>query len=157
VTDGGAGTVSLISSLDNGINESTGTIIAGTRGADGFADSTALVRRAVGRVAPPPSPTNTTLVAVVTNARLDKVALSRLARQAHDGLALAISPVHTSVDGDCVFALSTGDVPANPDALAVLAVELTAAAIRRAVRQATTLHSVPAVHGAIQESSFEST
>jgi L-aminopeptidase/D-esterase-like protein len=123
--------------------EHDGTIIAGAWTAEGFANSTRTLRGAMNAVAPQPM-TNTTLVAIATNARLDKLALTRLARQAHDGFALAISPVHTSSDGDVVFALSTGDRPANIDALAVLAVELTATAIRRAVREATTLLGVPA-------------
>jgi L-aminopeptidase/D-esterase-like protein len=122
--------------------ERDGTVIAGARGENGFANSTALLRQGVGITAQPG--TNTTLVAVVTNVGLDKLALTRLARQAHDGLALAISPVHTSFDGDTVFALSTGDRPANADSLAVLAVEVTALAIRRAVRAAEGLHGVPA-------------
>jgi L-aminopeptidase/D-esterase-like protein len=122
--------------------ERDGTVIAGSRGPVGFANSTAILRQ--GAAVSAQAGTNTTLVAVVTNGRLDKLALTRLARQAHDGLALAISPVHTSFDGDTVFALSTGDLPANADALAVLAVEVTAQAIRSAARAATGLHGVPA-------------
>ena len=49
-----------------------------------------------------------------------------------------------SYDGDTVFALSTGDVAASPDALGALAVSLVAAAIRRAVRTATGVAGVPA-------------
>jgi L-aminopeptidase/D-esterase-like protein len=46
------------------------------------------------------SVTNTTLVVVYTNARLNKILTYRLAQRAHDGLAIAIRPVHTSHDGD---------------------------------------------------------
>jgi L-aminopeptidase/D-esterase-like protein len=88
---------------------------------------------------------NTTLVAVVTNARLEKLGLTRLAQQAHDGLALSISPVHTSFDGDTVFALSTGEEQADPNALAALAVDAVARAVRSAVRAATSIGGVPAV------------
>ena len=121
--------------------EQDGTILAGTRAAHGFAGSRNILRGLAGTA---PAPTNTTLVAVATNARLDKLALSRLAQQSHDGFAQAISPVHTSFDGDVVFALSTGEVSAHADAIAVLAVELVALAIRRAVREATSLLGVPA-------------
>ena len=107
-----------------------------------FVDSATLMQR--GDVEARPL-TNTTLVAVATDARLDKTALVRLARLAHDGLARAISPAHTSYDGDTVFALSTGEVAASPDALGALAVSLVAAAIRRAVRTATGVAGVPAV------------
>jgi L-aminopeptidase/D-esterase-like protein len=123
--------------------ERDGAVIAGTRSNGEFAGSAQILRNAPELAAARPM-ANTTLVAIATSAWLDKVGLTRLARQAHDGLALAISPVHTSFDGDTVFALSTGDDGAHPDALAVLAVELTALAIRRAVLAAESLHGVPA-------------
>lgn len=57
---------------------------------------------------------NTTLVVVGTNARLDKAQLARVAAMAHDGLARAIRPAHTSVDGDVVFALAVPEGEARP-------------------------------------------
>jgi len=60
--------------------------------------------------APPVS--NTTLAVVATNARLDVATARRTASAGHDGLARALRPVHTLVDGDTVFALATGDVDA---------------------------------------------
>jgi L-aminopeptidase/D-esterase-like protein len=120
-----------------------GRIIAGARGAQGFAGSAALVRRMGSRPVPLPL-TNTTLVAIATSAKLDKLALTSLAKQAHDGMAHAINPVHTAYDGDTIFTLSTGDAEADPMLLGVLAVALTAEAIRRAVRQATGVGGVPA-------------
>ena len=134
------GALAVVNALGD-VVERDGTIIAGTRASNGFAGSRGLLRAAAGAAA---APANSTLVAVATNARLDKTALNRLAVQAHDGLALAISPVHTSYDGDVVFTLSTGEAPAQADLLAVLAVEVVAEAIRRAVREATSLLGVPA-------------
>jgi L-aminopeptidase/D-esterase-like protein len=122
-----------------------GSIIAGTRRDDGFAGSAALLRANVAGTTPARPMSNTTLIAVATNARLEKLGLTRLAQQAHDGLARAIDPVHTSLDGDTVFALSTGEETANPDALAALAVDVVASAIRRAVRAAEGAGGVPAV------------
>ena len=58
---------------------------------------------------------NTTLGIVATNARLSKLAATKLAQMAHDGLARTVSPVHTSVDGDTVFAASVGG-PAEGEA-----------------------------------------
>lgn len=55
-------------------------------------------------------PLNTTLAVIATNASLDVAAARRMAGAGHDGLARAISPVHTLMDGDTVFALATGDV-----------------------------------------------
>jgi L-aminopeptidase/D-esterase-like protein len=57
---------------------------------------------------------NTTLVVVGTNARLDKAHLARVAAMAHDGLARAIRPAHTSVDGDVVFALGVREAEGRP-------------------------------------------
>jgi len=52
---------------------------------------------------------NTTLAVIATDAALGKGDLKRLAMMAHTGMARAINPVHTPIDGDIVFAISTGD------------------------------------------------
>jgi putative pantetheine hydrolase len=57
-------------------------------------------------------PLNTTIGVVATNATLSKAQCAKLAGVAHDGMARAIRPAHSMVDGDTVFALSTGDGPA---------------------------------------------
>ena len=51
---------------------------------------------------------NTTVAVVATNARLDKAQATRLAIMADDGLAQAVRPAHSPVDGDSVFVLATG-------------------------------------------------
>jgi L-aminopeptidase/D-esterase-like protein len=72
---------------------------------------------------------------------------NKLASLAHHGLSRAIDPV-TTHDGDTLFALATGR--ASPvgelSGLGAVAAELTARAIRRAVRAATSLpdHGLPA-------------
>jgi L-aminopeptidase/D-esterase-like protein len=60
---------------------------------------------------------NTTLAIVATNARLDKIQATRLAQQASIGVAKTISPVWTGSDGDICFALSLGDLAADPMAI----------------------------------------
>ena len=116
-----------------------GRILAGVRDeAGGFVDASALLLAGPppGRV--PPSGTNTTLAVVATDATLDRAQCSRLAGQAHDALALAVSPVHTVLDGDLVFVLSTCRGPA-PEGLGGLlslgaaAVEALRTAIERSV------------------------
>ena len=57
---------------------------------------------------------NTTIGVIATNARLTREQCNKLASLAHDGLALAIRPVHTSMDGDTFFALSTGELENRP-------------------------------------------
>jgi L-aminopeptidase/D-esterase-like protein len=64
--------------------------------------------------------TNTTLAVVATNAALDPARTRRTATAAHAGLARALDPAHTLVDGDTVFALATGEVQVAPEALIAL-------------------------------------
>lgn len=57
---------------------------------------------------------NTTIGVVATDAALDPAACHRLATTAHDGLARAIRPAHSPLDGDTLFALATGTAAAAP-------------------------------------------
>jgi L-aminopeptidase/D-esterase-like protein len=66
-----------------------------------------------------------------------------VARAASAGVARAVSPSATAVDGDLVVCLATGAVPGDPFALSVLAAEVTAEAIRDAARQATGAPGAP--------------
>ena len=53
-------------------------------------------------------PLNTTIGVVATTAVLTKAECSKFASVAHDGLARAIRPVHSLLDGDTIFGVSTG-------------------------------------------------
>jgi L-aminopeptidase/D-esterase-like protein len=81
---------------------------------------------------------NTTLVALVTDASLDKAGCLLLAHSAHDGFARALHPAHTRYDGDLAVVVATGSatVPADPslDRLRIAATTVTADAIRAAPR-----------------------
>lgn len=79
------------------------------------------------------SSTNTTIGVVATNAKLSKEGANKLASMAHDGLAISISPVHTMVDGDTLFCLSTGDKKEDINILGMAAVEVVARAVNNAV------------------------
>ena len=129
------------------IDPATGVVVAGVRTEDGrsLADARRLLRDS--RPAPPPAAENTTLAVIATNARLTKPQAAKLAQMAHDGFARAISPVHTPADGDTVFALATAGRTEPDDLLLVgaLAADVTAEAILRAVRAATSLPDIPAV------------
>jgi L-aminopeptidase/D-esterase-like protein len=74
---------------------------------------------------------NTVIGVVVTNARLDKAGAHRVADLAHDGVARAVVPAHTSVDGDALFCLATQQVDASVDRVALLAAEAVEEATRR--------------------------
>jgi L-aminopeptidase/D-esterase-like protein len=93
-------------------------------------------------------PSNSTLAVVATDVVLSKEGANKMAQMAHDGLAQAIRPVHTMMDGDTIFALATGRrVEASVDVSVVgaVAASVLAEAVVRAVRQATSLAGVPAV------------
>ena len=86
-------------------------------------------------------PGNTTLVCVMTDAGLDKAACARVARAAAAGVARAVEPVFSDVDGDVVFCLASGPSGAA-DRFTVLqaqtvAASVTADAIRDAVISAS--------------------
>lgn len=87
---------------------------------------------------------NTTLAVVATDAKLTKAQANRLAVMAQDGMARAIYPVHTPLDGDVVFTAATGRV-ALPDPiyslseLGMVAANVLARAIARGVYEATAL------------------
>ena len=88
---------------------------------------------------------NTTLCAVLTNARFDKTQLCKIAGMAHDGYARSINPVHTSADGDSIYAVSIGDIEADQDLVGTLAAEVVSEAITRAVTGAEGAYGYPAV------------
>ncbi len=123
-----------------------GQVVAGPRDEKGAFVSTldALRKR------PPSLPfgaTNSTIGVVATNARLTREQAYRLAVMAHDGLARAVRPTHTPVDGDVFFALATGAVEQAFDvvALGALAARAVERAIVRAVTEARGLAGVPSV------------
>lgn len=85
---------------------------------------------------------NTTIGCVVTNVKLDKAQCTKIAGIAHNGYARAIHPVHTMSDGDTIFVLSTNEVEIMPDAVGILATEMIAKAINRAIRAATSAYGL---------------
>ena len=152
VVEAGPVTVGALAAVNAGgdVLEEDGTILAGARVPGGA--RTALRERLLspsgdGEVPVPPGG-STTLGVVATNADLTKGEVHRVAVQAHDGMARAIYPVHTSFDGDTVFALAVPRVQATMDLVAFLAEEALAAAIRAGVRAAGTVAGIPAASDA---------
>jgi L-aminopeptidase/D-esterase-like protein len=129
------------------IMDERGAIIAGLRQPpDGstFAGMMNVMRSMVGMVDMPRSRENTVIGVVATNARLTKEGANKIAQMAHDGLARAVRPAHTLFDGDILFTLATGQIPANVNAIGAFATEAVAEAIRNGVRHATSLAGVRA-------------
>lgn len=86
---------------------------------------------------------NTTIGAVFTNAEFNKTKLCKIAGMAHDGYARSIRPVHTTADGDSIYAVSLGDVKADQDMVGTLAARVVSQAILRAVEHAESAYGFP--------------
>ena len=89
------------------------------------------------------APANTTLVCIATDGRLAKTEAVMVARMAQAGMARAVSPVHTPFDGDVTVCMATGVRPVSVFTCGVAAAEVSAEAIRDAVRRATSVRGVP--------------
>ena len=85
---------------------------------------------------------NTTLGVIVTNAQFSKTPLTKIAGMAHNGYARAIRPVHTTADGDSIYALSVGSVPGDVNLVGTLAAQAMEMAILRAVQTAKSAYGL---------------
>ena len=93
---------------------------------------------------------NTTLGVIVTNAKFHKTQLTKIAGMTHNGYARSIRPVHTSMDGDSIYALSLGQIPGDVNVVGAMAAMAMERAIVRAVRAAGSAYGLPgydAIHG----------
>ena len=102
--------------------------------------------RGIARMTLTSSRENTVIGVVATNAALSKAHINKVAQMAQDGIARAIQPSHTMHDGDTIFSLATGQIPANVNAIGAFAAEVVAQAIRAGVRTATSLAGVRAIN-----------
>ncbi len=123
------------------LDPESGRILAGTRGPDGFLD-TAKSMLSASRVGG--FGDNTTIGVVATNAHLTVEGTNKVAQMAHDGLARTISPIHTMLDGDTIFALATGEVAADVNVVGTAAARVMAMAVNRAVLKAVAAGGLPA-------------
>jgi L-aminopeptidase/D-esterase-like protein len=119
-----------------------GSVLAGAWRDGRYARTVDLLRR--GEVQRPRPGTATTLVCLVTDATLTKTDAWLVARAASAGVARAVDPSATAVDGDVCFCLASGRVAADPLALAAAGAHAAAEAIRDAVRSATGAAGCPA-------------
>lgn len=99
---------------------------------------------------------NTTLAVIATNVSLNAAEAKRVAIMAHDGLARAMRPAHTPLDGDTLFVMAGGDKPLQEKTAATmiarigtLSADCIARAISRAVYEAGTLGGVPSYKSTI--------
>lgn len=139
------GAVVAVNALGDVYDEQTGKILAGMRARDGrnFADSEQAIYAAYANPISLPEG-NTTIGAIITNGRFDKTQMNKIAAMAQNGLARSIRPVHTTADGDTVYALSVGAVPSDLNLTGTLAARVLAEAVKRAVLSAESAYGLPA-------------
>ena len=140
------GAVVVVNALGDVYDWKTGRQIAGmlNEARDGLRSSAQYMRKSYA-VVDNKFTGNTTLCVVFTNARFEKAQLCKIAGMAHDGYARSINPVHTSADGDSIYAASIGDVAADQDLVGALAAEVVSEAIIRAVENAEGAYGYPAL------------
>lgn len=126
------------------IVDERGEIIAGLRQPpDGHQfGSTLEAIRGMARLETTNQAGNTVIGVIATNAQLSKAHAHKVAQMAHDGIARAVNPAHTMFDGDTIFALATGEIPANPSVIGAYAAEVMADAVRNGVRYASPIAGI---------------
>lgn len=131
------GAIVAVNALGDIFDHKTGQKIAGLLSEDkkSFRDSVELMKQSI-EVHENRFVDNTTIGAVITNAAFNKSQLCKIAGMTHNGFARSIRPVHTSADGDSIYALSVGNVSADIDLVGTLASEVMSEAILCALRSA---------------------
>ena len=133
------GAIVVVNAVGNIVDPTTGKIVAGAKHPETgeFVDIVErLSQQEEGDLFQTPN-TNTTIGVVGTNAALSSTEVTKVAQIAHDGLARTIRPVHTMSDGDTIFALSIGTHDAPVNTVGVIAAEVMAEAVCRAVKHGT--------------------
>ena len=159
-TKGGVGTASVVSAsglivgalvvvnaFGDVVDPRDQRILAGARdpqNPDRFADSAARIKAGAGMPGWNRGIQNTTLGVVATNAKLSKRQTIKVSQMAQSGLVRTISPVHSTVDGDLVFALSAGEKTEDVNTVGMMAEESLAAAVLQAVQAADGMGLLPA-------------
>jgi L-aminopeptidase/D-esterase-like protein len=148
------GAIVAVNAFGDVIDPVNGEIVAGLRSGkvgpvrvgskEYFADTSEMLKKPLGRmVLGFATRSNTVIGAVATNAQLTKAEATKVAQMAHDGLARAIRPAHTMLDGDTFFALSTGNKKADVTSIGTFAAEAMTQAILRAVKLAAPAGGLP--------------
>ena len=150
------GAIVAVNSFGDVLDPASGQILAGTRsthlgpiklGNPGyFANTLETLKGLPGRtIMGLAAHSNTVIGVVASNAHFDKAATCKVAQMAQDGLARCIRPAHTMLDGDTLFALSTGQKRADVSIVGAWAAEVVSLAILNAIRAARPAGGLPAM------------
>ena len=138
------GAIVALNALGDVFDWKSGEQIAGLLAEDGktFRSSPQFIEKSI-EVVKNRFADNTTLAVIITNAYFEKTARCKIAGMGHDGYARSIRPVHTSFDGDSIYAVSVGDVRADQEVVGTLAAEVISEAIIRAAQNAESGYGFP--------------
>lgn len=138
------GAIVAVNALGDIYDWKTGKKVAGllTEDGKGFRDTVEVMKSSI-EVRENKFVDNTTIGAVITNAAFEKSQLCKIAGMTHNGYARSIRPVHTSADGDSIYALSVGNVSADMDLVGTLAADVMSEAITRAIRNCDGAYGFP--------------
>jgi len=149
------GAIVAVNAWGDIVDPKTNRIIAGLRSGrigpvrvgsrDYYADTLSMMRKPAGRgLLNIASRVNTVIGVIATNAKMTKSQATKVAQMAQDGIARTTRPAHTMLDGDAVFALSTGGSRADVSIVGAYAAEVMAEAVVRAVQSAKPAGGLPA-------------
>lgn len=140
------GALVVVNAFGDVIDPQSGAILAGARDPNNpqrFINSSKMIREGLRIPQRGTAFQNTTLGVVATNVRLTKRQAIKVAQMAHSGLVRTISPIHSTVDGDLIFTLSCGELTADVNTVGLLAEEVIAQAVMRAIKKADGLGLLP--------------
>ncbi|NIS63192.1 MAG: peptidase S58 family protein [Proteobacteria bacterium] len=139
------GVLVVVNAFGDIIDPSSGRILAGARESEKSMElansSKRMMEGAIRRQFAFP---NTTLAIIATDVHLNREDLKNVIRLTHNGLAKTISPLHTTFDGDVIFALSLGKKEADVNTVGILGEGALIHAIMRSVQRADGLGFIPA-------------
>jgi L-aminopeptidase/D-esterase-like protein len=151
------GAIAAVNSFGDVIDPVNGEIMAGTRStklglvklgdSEYFANTLKMLGTLPGRIVMGVAAHSNTVIGVVaSNARFDKVSTCKVAQMAQDGLPRCICPAHTMLDGDTIFALSTGSKKADVSSVGAWTAEILSRAILNAVRASKPSGGLPGLN-----------
>ncbi len=147
------GAIVAVNAFGDVLDSASNQILAGARRSKKsfrLANSSKWMRKGVSRkmfgapIPPDSAVFNTTLGVIATNANLTKKELHQAAQIAHSGLAKVISPLHTTFDGDLVFAISLGKKKGDVNTIGLLGEMALIESVKRAVTKAKGFGIIPA-------------
>ncbi len=139
------GALVVVNAFGDVVDNITGKIIAGARISEKgfkFANTVECMRK--GDAKKQFGIVNTTLGVVATNAKFNKRDATKVAQMAQAGLIKTIVPVHSTFDGDLIFAVATGEVEADINRVGVISDFVVAEAVKRAAKKADGFGIIPA-------------